>query len=183
MTTRCLPSTRSGASSPTFPRRADVPPPPSPPLASFGLSPQGLRADSKAESFVPYTDGCLRLLMTVSKLTEDHQVDDSLIRASVGVVGDLASTLGSRFKQQVRLPLPHLLAPHPSPSGAFLSLSSLAPPIAPPIAPPVAPPIAPPVAPPRCAPSRTRRPSPRCCARPKSRTTHRPSRSRPGRRR
>lgn len=63
---------------------------------------QGLRADSKAESFVPYTDGCLRLLMTVSKLTEDHQVDDSLIRASVGVVGDLASTLGSRFKQQVR---------------------------------------------------------------------------------
>lgn len=63
---------------------------------------QGLRADSKAESFVPYIEGCLRLLLTVSKLSEQHTVEESLIRASVGVLGDLASTLGKPLKDMVK---------------------------------------------------------------------------------
>jgi len=63
---------------------------------------QGLRADSKAEAFVQYIEGCLGLLLVVSTVAEQHGTTDDLLRASVGVVGDLASTLGARFKQMVR---------------------------------------------------------------------------------
>merc|ERR1719263_111503 len=64
---------------------------------------QGLRADNKAEVFVPYIEGCCALLLLGSKVTEQHgSTTDDLLRASVGVVGDLASTIGPRFKQMVR---------------------------------------------------------------------------------
>ena len=65
---------------------------------------QGLRADSKADAFVPYIEQCLQLLILVAKVTEAHGATDDLLRAAVGVVGDLASTLGPRFKQQARSP-------------------------------------------------------------------------------
>ena len=35
-------------------------------------------------------------------MTEEHGSTDDLLRAAVGVVGDLASTLGPHFKQIVR---------------------------------------------------------------------------------
>ena len=38
----------------------------------------------------------------VSKLSEQHTVEESLIRASVGVLGDLASTLGKPLKDMVK---------------------------------------------------------------------------------
>jgi importin subunit beta-1 len=63
---------------------------------------QGLRADGKAEVFAPYIEGCFQLLVLVSRVTEQHGSTDDLLRAAVGVVGDLSSTLGPRFKQQVR---------------------------------------------------------------------------------
>ena len=63
---------------------------------------QGLRADSKADVFLNYVQGCLNLLVLVSKVTEQHGTTDDLLRAAVGVAGDLASTIGPRFKQMVR---------------------------------------------------------------------------------
>ena len=63
---------------------------------------QGLRADSKADVFLNYVQGCLNLLVLVSKVTEQHGTTDVLLRAAVGVAGDLASTIGPRFKQMVR---------------------------------------------------------------------------------
>jgi len=63
---------------------------------------QGLRADSKADVFMNYVQGCLNLLVLVSKVTEQHGTTDDLLRAAVGVAGDLASTLGPRFKPMVR---------------------------------------------------------------------------------
>ena len=63
---------------------------------------QGLRADSKSDVFLNYVQGCLNLLVLVSKVTEQHGTTDDLLRAAVGVVGDLSSTLGPRFKQHVR---------------------------------------------------------------------------------
>ena len=82
---------------PTFRRLLPVPPTP---VGSRVA--QGLRADGKAEVFAPYIEGCFQLLVLVSRVTEQHGSTDDLLRAAVGVVGDLSSTLGPRFKQHVR---------------------------------------------------------------------------------
>ena len=46
---------------------------------------QGLRADSKSDVFLNYVQGCLNLLVLVSKVTEQHGTTDDLLRAAVGV--------------------------------------------------------------------------------------------------
>ena len=78
------------------------PPPPCPATPVGSRVAQGLRADGKAEVFAPYIEGCFQLLVLVSRVTEQHGSTDDLLRAAVGVVGDLSSTLGPRFKQHVR---------------------------------------------------------------------------------
>jgi len=65
---------------------------------------QGLRADNKAEAFVPYVEGAMTLLHKVAQGTSTPQTapGDTLLQAAVGVVGDLATTLGPRFKQMAK---------------------------------------------------------------------------------
>lgn len=71
---------------------------------------QGLRAEHKADVFVPYVQGALLLITTVAQELQsesafgDDQRCDDVLRAAVGVVGDLASTLGHRFKPLARQP-------------------------------------------------------------------------------
>jgi importin subunit beta-1 len=71
---------------------------------------QGFRAENKADVFVPYVQGAMMLITTVAQEMQterdvsDEQRRDDVLRAAVGVVGDLASTLGSRFKPLARQP-------------------------------------------------------------------------------
>ena len=61
---------------------------------------QGLRADNKAEAFLQYVTGALTLLQQVAEQVAVNSTHpgDELVRSAVGVVGDLASTLGPQFK-------------------------------------------------------------------------------------
>merc|ERR1712087_18998 len=64
---------------------------------------QGLRADGKQECFLPYYEGALLLVQQVSDPASRNESSiDDLVRAAVGVVGDLAMTLGPSFKQIAR---------------------------------------------------------------------------------
>ncbi len=67
---------------------------------------QGLRADDKGSAFGPYVQGVLELLVRLSIESQQNgaKMDDELLRAAVGVVGDLAMTLDAQFKQLVRQP-------------------------------------------------------------------------------
>jgi len=56
---------------------------------------QGLRAGEKAGAFVPYAGKALDFLDRLGAQSES--LSDEVIRAAVGVVGDLASTLGQQF--------------------------------------------------------------------------------------
>ena len=64
---------------------------------------QGLRADSKAAAFMPHVPGVLGLLQQVAtSINTDADPGEELVRAAVGVVGDLSSSLGPQFKQMAR---------------------------------------------------------------------------------
>lgn len=64
---------------------------------------QGLRADGKTEAFVPYLEGAVQLLhKVVEGIAQMGPPADTLLQAAVGVVGDLATTLGQRFKQYAK---------------------------------------------------------------------------------
>jgi len=72
---------------------------------------QGLRAGEKADRFGDYVGKTLEFLGVLA--TEVHNKtetsdtpSDEVVRAAVGVVGDLSSSLGARFKQMVKQP-PH----------------------------------------------------------------------------
>jgi len=68
---------------------------------------QGLRADNKNEAFIPYTENAMTLVHQVAEQISrqgDDQPGDDVIRAAVGVVGDMAMTLGQQFKQLARQP-------------------------------------------------------------------------------
>jgi len=67
---------------------------------------QGLRADHKSEAFMPYTDNVLSLIHQVSaQITHGGEMPgDDVIRVAVGVIGDMAMTLGTSFKQIARQP-------------------------------------------------------------------------------
>jgi importin subunit beta-1 len=66
---------------------------------------QGLRADNKSEAFMPYVDHVLHLARQVAdSVARGEQVGDDLVRATVGVIGDLAMSLGPQFKQLAKQP-------------------------------------------------------------------------------
>jgi len=67
---------------------------------------QGLRAGEKAAAFEPYVGKALEFLGMLATDQGTAPCTDEVIRAAVGVVGDLASTLGPRFKTMVKQP-PH----------------------------------------------------------------------------
>jgi len=71
---------------------------------------QGLTADHKENSFLQFVDSVVGFLDTIaasaSKAPEDY---DNVIKAGVGVAGDLAHCLGSKVKQHLHRPAVHTL--------------------------------------------------------------------------
>lgn len=64
---------------------------------------QGLKGDEKSAAFEPYVMSALDLLRKVAEEHDSSSMSgDDVLRASVGVVGDLASSLGPRFKTLAR---------------------------------------------------------------------------------
>jgi len=59
---------------------------------------QGLRAGEKAPAFEAYVGKALEFLGQLATEVQTSPPTDEVLRAAVGVVGDLASTLGPRFK-------------------------------------------------------------------------------------
>lgn len=66
---------------------------------------QGLREGKRGELFAPYAEGVLLFLHAIAT---DAERDDAVLRTAVGVIGDLAHTLGAK----VRAPPPR--APPPA---------------------------------------------------------------------
>jgi len=60
---------------------------------------QGLRAGDKSAAFEPYISNALELIGALAVGLQNQSPSDDVIRAAVGVAGDLASALGPRFKQ------------------------------------------------------------------------------------
>lgn len=56
---------------------------------------QGLREGKKGELFAPYLDGVLHFLIAIA---HDSERDEAVTRSAVGVIGDVAHTLGSHAK-------------------------------------------------------------------------------------
>ena len=64
------------------------------------------RADNKSAAFEPYVLGALDLIRQVVEGIPSSVPTDEVLRAAVGVLGDLASSLGPQFKGLARTP-PH----------------------------------------------------------------------------
>ena len=68
---------------------------------------QGLRADDKSAIFEPYVMGALDLIRQVAEGIPAGTTNDDVLRAAVGVVGDLGSSLGTRGLKTVARQSPH----------------------------------------------------------------------------
>ena len=68
---------------------------------------QGLRADGKAAAFEPYVMGALDLVRQVAEGVPKGILTDSVLRASVGMLGDLGLALGGRGLKNVVRQAPH----------------------------------------------------------------------------
>ena len=60
---------------------------------------QGLRAENKATVFEPYMMGALELIRVCNDGVPQGVTGDSVVHAAVGLIGDLAQTLGEPFKR------------------------------------------------------------------------------------
>ena len=60
---------------------------------------QGLRAENKATVFEPYMMGALELIRVCNDGVPQNVTGDSVVHAAVGLIGDLAQTLGEPFKR------------------------------------------------------------------------------------
>lgn len=67
---------------------------------------QGLRSDNKVKPLLEYTNFIFGF---VDYVAQDKQRTDAVTRVAIGVVGDLAATLGGEIKNSIRL-APHLEA-------------------------------------------------------------------------
>jgi len=61
---------------------------------------QGLRTDNQAEQFLPYADNVI--LFIVSVVFKDQTRSDAVTRGAIGVLGDLAHSLGDKVKAQLQ---------------------------------------------------------------------------------
>jgi len=68
---------------------------------------QGLRADDKSSAFEPYVLGALDLIRQVAEGIPHGHATDDVLRAAVGVVGDLGSSLGMRGMKNFARQSPH----------------------------------------------------------------------------